>query len=290
VSRHRSGARALARALLPAYARSMQLHVGTSGFAYKEWKGSFYPEDCRPDDLLRFYASRLAAVEINNTFYRMPSARILAQWATQVPEGFAFALKTPMRITHRSRLREVEGDLEYFLRTAGTLGDKLGPILVQLPPNLRKDLPRLVGFLALVPPGVRAAVEFRHPSWLDDDVYAALRERDAALVLAEADPNEPSPAPPDVATASWGYLRLRRAGYDDDALATWVARVRRQPWQQAFAFFKHEEAGAGPRLARRFEEIWNAAGASATPRRAPARTPRRDVSAEPARKRSRSTI
>src|SRR5262245_37509349 len=193
----------------------MRLAVGTSGYAYKEWKGTFYPDDCKPDQFLRFYASRFPTVEINNTFYRMPSERVLQQWSEDVPDDFTFILKTPMRITHRARLREVESDVGYFLKVAATLGAKLGPILVQLPPNMKKDLPRLADFLALLPEGTRAAFEFRHPSWFADDVYDALRARQAALCIAEGDPDEAELRTPEIATAGFGYLRLRKVRYEE---------------------------------------------------------------------------
>ncbi|HZR80974.1 MAG TPA: DUF72 domain-containing protein [Candidatus Binatia bacterium] len=258
----------------------MRLAVGTSGYAYKEWKGTFYPEDCKPDGFLRYYSQQFPTVEINNTFYRMPNERILRQWSDEVPADFTFVLKAPMRITHRSRLREVGPDVAYFLKTASSLGSRLGPILVQLPPNFKKDLARLTDFLQLLPEGTRVAFEFRHASWLDDDVYAALRARDAALCIAEADPEESDLRPADVATASWGYLRLRKVQYGEADLTAWVDRVRGRPWRDAFVFFKHEDAGTGPRLARQFAELWDRAGAGATPARAPAREPKPEAARE----------
>ncbi len=226
---------------------AMRVLVGTSGYAYKEWKGAFYPEKLPADGMLRFYAGRLPTVEINNTFYRLPSERLLAGWADQVPPGFRFGLKASQRITHLSRLTDFEA-LEYFLRTANVLGERLGPTLFQLPPTMRKDLPRLRDFLARLPRGWRAAVEFRHPSWFDEEVYAALRERDAALVVVDQDEGET----PLVPTASWGYLRLRRTTYDGAALAGWARRIRAQPWSEAFAFLKHDDEPGqanGPRWA-----------------------------------------
>ena len=223
----------------------MRVLAGTSGFSYKEWKGSFYPEDLPAEEMLRFYASRLPAVEINNTFYRMPKAELLAGWAEQVPDGFRFVLKASQRITHFKRLKEVSEEVAYFLRIAATLGDRLGPILFQLPPNLKKDLPRLKDFLELLPAATRAAVEFRHASWFEDDVYEALRARGAVLCIAE----DEELATPPIATAGWGYLRLRRPDYGEAEVAAWADRVRLQPWDEAYVFFKHEDAGAGPRLA-----------------------------------------
>ena len=229
----------------------MRMAVGTSGFAYKEWKGSFYPEDLPAAGMLAFYASRFPAVEINNTFYRMPTEKVLLQWAAQVPDGFTFVLKASQRITHHARLRDADELVEYFTRTASTLGPKLGPTLFQLPPNMKKDVGRLREFLALLPRRWRAAFEFRHASWFDDEIYAALRETNAALCVADTDDGEGQVVP----TADWGYLRLRREAYDDAALAAWAERVASQPWTEALVFFKHEDEGAGPRLAARFAEF-----------------------------------
>jgi uncharacterized protein YecE (DUF72 family) len=236
----------------------MRVAVGTSGFAYKEWKGSFYPSDLKADDFLRFYASRLHAVEINNTFYRMPTEKLLVSWTGQVPEDFTFVLKASQRITHRKRLKECGEELQYFLRTANTLGAKLGPTLFQLPPNLKKDLPRLQDFLTLLPTASRAAFEFRHPSWFDEEVYGLLRVHGAALVAAEADPEDSAVATTFVPTADWGYLRLRRKAYDRAALAAWAARIREAGWDEAFVFFKHEDGATGPRLAAEFMEVMTA--------------------------------
>jgi uncharacterized protein YecE (DUF72 family) len=231
----------------------MQVLVGTSGYSYKEWKGSFYPEGLKAADMLRYYAERLATVEINNTFYRMPTDAMLQHWAEQVPEGFTFVLKGAQRITHMKRLKDVTDPVDYFFRTAATLGQKLGPVFFQLPPNLKKDVDRLREFLALLPAGRPVAFEFRHESWFDEEVYAALRERGAALCAADTDDSGEDGAPI-VPTASWGYLRLRRADYDDLALRGWIDRVHAQPWERAFVFFKHEDAGKGPAMAARFVE------------------------------------
>ena len=228
----------------------MKVLVGTSGYAYKEWKGTFYPEKLPADEFLSFYASKFRTVEINNTFYRMPTERLLQDWAGQVPDGFVFVLKAPQKITHIRRLKECSAEVEFFTHTATTLGEKLGPTLVQLPPNMKKDLPRLVDFLALFPKRWRVAVEFRHVSWLEDDVYAALKERDAALCMADTDENA---APAITATASWGYLRLRSAGYDATAMKTWASLIQAQPWTEAYAFFKHELSG--PEFAEQLQAL-----------------------------------
>ena len=228
----------------------MRVLPGTSGFSYKEWKGTFYPEDLADSAMLRHYSSRLPAVEINNTFYRMPRASILAGWAEQVPDGFSFALKASQQITHRKRLKDAGDAVGYFFQVATTLGDRLGPALFQLPPNLKKDLPRLADFLALLPPASRAAFEFRHESWFDDEVFAALRSAGAALCWAE----DEELSTPRVATCEWGYLRLRRSDYADSDVVSWAERIRGQAWSDAYVFFKHEDEGTGPRLAEKMRE------------------------------------
>jgi uncharacterized protein YecE (DUF72 family) len=224
---------------------TMRVLPGTSGFSYKAWKGSFYPEDLPDSEMLRYYSSRLPAVEINNTFYRMPRAALLQSWAEQVPDGFAFALKATQQITHRKRLKDAQEAVSFFLQVATTLGDRLGPVLFQLPPNLKKDLPRLTDFLALLPPSCRAAFEFRHESWFDDEVFGALSSVRSVLCWAE----DEELATPNESTAGWGYLRLRRPDYTGADLAAWAERIRGQPWSEAYVFFKHEEEGTGPRLA-----------------------------------------
>lgn len=229
----------------------MIVRTGTSGFAYREWKGSFYPEELPASAMLGYYAERLAAVEINNTFYRMPSATVLASWAAQVPEGFTFVLKAPRQITHIKRLKEAEQPLAFLLENARTLGPALGPILVQLPPNLKRDDDRLAAFLALLPPDARFAFEFRNATWFDETIYDMLRTHGAALCIAETD----EATDPFVATAGWGYLRLRRTSYEEVDLLQWAARLGDTDWGEAFVFFKHEDAGTGPRLAARFAEI-----------------------------------
>lgn len=223
----------------------MHVLTGTSGFSYAAWRGSFYPEKLPEARMLGHYAERLGTVEINNSFYRMPSPETLGRWAGETPPTFRFALKSPRRITHEKKLADVGGELERLEAAARTLGEKLGPILFQLPPFLRKDLPRLDDFLAAVPAGLRAALEFRHESWFSDDVYARLRARGAALCIAESE----DLATPLVATAGWGYLRLRRQDYDRPAVAAWADRIRAQTWDAVYVFFKHEDEGKGPALA-----------------------------------------
>jgi len=232
----------------------MRVLAGTSGYAYKEWKGSFYPDDLPSDEMLSFYARQLGAVEINNTFYRMPSEKVLVQWSERVPDGFRFVLKASRRITHMHRLKGADDPLAYLVNNASVMGTKLGAMLFQLPPNMKKDLERLTSFLDLLPGGWPAAFEFRHESWFEDDVYDALREHGTALCVADT----PEGQTPLVATGSRGYLRLRREDYDDSDLKAWGERVTAQPWEEAYVFFKHEDAGAGPALARRFLELLEA--------------------------------
>jgi uncharacterized protein YecE (DUF72 family) len=220
------------------------LLAGTSGYAFKEWKGAFYPPDLADAGWLGYYAGRFPTVEINNTFYRMPKEQVLRDWAAQVPEPFTFAIKASQRITHHARLKpECADAVDYLLRTTAVLGSRLGPILFQLPPNLKKDVERLKGFLGLLPDGRRYAIEFRHESWFDDDVFAALRERDVAFCVAEqADFKCPVQS-----TASWGYLRLHRLDYDAGALGDWAKCVGAQGWSDAYVYFKHDESvGSGP--------------------------------------------
>jgi uncharacterized protein YecE (DUF72 family) len=229
----------------------MQVLVGTSGFSYPAWRGSFYPEKLPESKMLGHYATRMGAVEINNTFYRMPTPETLARWAAETPDAFRFALKSPRRITHDRRLSDVTSAVERLDQAARALGEKLGPILFQLPPNMKKDVVRLDDFLATLPPGLRAAMEFRHTSWFEDDVYACLRTRGAALCIAESE----ELATPPIATAPWGYLRLRRQDYDRAALDAWAERIQGQSWETAYVFFKHEDEAKGPDFAATFTNI-----------------------------------
>jgi uncharacterized protein YecE (DUF72 family) len=232
----------------------VRLLTGTGGFAYKEWKGTFYPEKLKDAEMLRYYSARFPAVEINNTFYRMPKAELLEKWAADVPDGFTFVLKAPQRITHQGRLRNEGNPLGDFLQAAQTMGERLGPLLFQLPPFFHKDAERLRAFLALLPAERRAAFEFRHESWADPEVHDALRAHGAALCIADTDADEQPP--PVIATAGWGYLRLRRTAYAPGALRDWAARIQAQSWSEAYVFFKHEDSGTGPALAKELEGIW----------------------------------
>jgi uncharacterized protein YecE (DUF72 family) len=229
----------------------MRLHVGTSGYSYAGWKGTFYPEGMPAAKMLEFYAANFGTVEINNTFYRMPEPKMLEKWGTQVPESFLFALKAPQRITHQKKLADAGDDVAHFCDVATTLGDRLGPLLFQLPPFARKDTARLRDFLATLPPAPRVAMEFRHASWCDEEVYELLRGRDVALCLSDTD-EVTDPASLVVPTASWGYLRLRRTEYPGAMLAEWRHRIESQPWSEAFVFFKHEDEGKGPKFAKEF--------------------------------------
>ena len=233
----------------------MNVLVGTSGWSYKEWKGSFYPPKLPAEEMLRYYGGRFPTVEVNNSFYRIPAERVLANWAEQVPAAFRFVLKASRRVTHNNRLTDEDGSLGYFLRAVNPLGDRLGPTLFQLPPTFKRDLDRLRNFLALLPRRWAAAIEFRHASWFVDEVYDLLRERDVALVAVDEDETEGKGSPL-VTTASWGYLRLRRSAYDGAALVDWAARIRANPWTEAYVFLKHEDGSAtGPAAASEMGEI-----------------------------------
>lgn len=227
----------------------MTLYVGTSGYSYKEWKGSFYPEKIRAAEMLSYYASRLPAVELNNTFYRMPQRGMIESWKTQVPEDFRFSVKAPQRITHFKRLKEAGEETKYMLDTVSALEDRLGVVLFQLPPNMKKDLERLETFLQVLPAKTPAAFEFRHPTWFDDDVLALLRSQSRALCVSDTDD---LPTNHIDKTADWGYLRLRRVNYSETDLTAWTERIRAQEWKTTFVFFKHEDEGTGPKLAAQF--------------------------------------
>ena len=218
---------------------SKRLLAGASGYSFKEWIGSFYPPGTKPDGMLAFYSARLPTVEINNTFYRMPAAAMLANWAATVPEGFRFAIKASRRITHISRLKaeSAADSLNYLYTNLGALGAKRGPVLFQLPPMLKKDLPRLQAFLALLPENHGAAFEFRNDTWFSDDVYDALKGAGAALCLSEREDNAP---PPLVETAPWGYVRLRLEAYSEDDLRRWAERLAATGWAEVYAYFMHE--------------------------------------------------
>jgi uncharacterized protein YecE (DUF72 family) len=229
-------------------------YVGTSGYAFKDWKGSFYPAKLPEAEFLGYYATQFPAVEINNTFYRMPREKNLVEWAAQVPPHFRFAIKASQRITHHAQLRDVGDPVRYLVETSAALGEKLGPTLFQLPPHLKKDLPRLADFLALLPRRWKAAIEFRHASWFADDVFALLRSSEVPLCISDQGDFET----PLVATAAWAYVRLHNV-YDDAALALWGKRIREQGWTDTYVFFKHDHRpGSGPLVA---QALINALGA-----------------------------
>ena len=221
-----------------------RLMAGASGYSFKEWKGTFYPDDLKPDAMLAWYSERLPTVEINNTFYRTPATRVLEGWSNATPENFRFAIKASRRITHISRLKAESAaePVGYLYRQLVAMGPKRGPVLFQLPPNLKKDLPRLVDFLALLPPDHTAAFEFRNDSWFGDDVYDALKGAGASLCLSEREDNAP---PPLVETAPWGYVRLRLENYSDDDLRQWAARLAATSWQAIHVYFMHEPTAPG---------------------------------------------
>ncbi len=230
----------------------MQVRVGTSGYSYKPWKGVFYPEDLPDSRMLEHYATRLDTVEINYTFRRFPSEKAVAGWGAAVPGSFAFSLKAHMRITHKQRLKECRDNVTSFAARVAPLGERVGATLFQLPPYLKQDLDRLRTFLADVPPALCPVMEFRHDSWFADEVYDALREHGAALVVSDTDGAAP---PPLIPTTDRGYLRLRRDEYDRAALEDWAKRIADQPWERVLVYFKHEEKAVGPRLALEFREL-----------------------------------
>jgi uncharacterized protein YecE (DUF72 family) len=225
------------------------LRVGTSGFSYPKWRGAFYPADLDGDDMLAFYAKRFSAVEINNTFYRMPKAAVLEGWAAVVPEDFRFVLKASRRITHQSRLRDVGSDLQYLYAQARALGPRLGGVLYQLPPFVRLDLELLASFCAALPADARAVIEFRHASWFTDDVFSLLRGANVGLCVADA--GDGAPAAPLVDILGHGYVRLRRPEYSTEELLDWRQRIT-SLWPSAYVFFMHEDDGEAPALAEQF--------------------------------------
>jgi uncharacterized protein YecE (DUF72 family) len=230
----------------------MKTYVGTSGYSYKEWKGIFYPEKMSPKDMLRFYSERFGAVEINNTFYHMPTESVLTSWASQVPDDFIFAFKAPQTITHFKRLRNVESETEYLFRTLSVLGRKLGPVLFQFPKSFHADPALLKDFLVLLPRTMSFAFEFRSPSWLDGGIPDLLREKGCSLCITDSEEN---PTNEIISTATWGYLRLRRPDYTKADLSQWANKIASQKWEKAFLFFKHEDEARGPEMAVNFREL-----------------------------------
>ncbi len=230
----------------------MQLFVGTSGFSYKEWKGNFYPEKIKNEEMLSYYAERLTAVEINNTFYRMPKKEFLDNWAAQVPDSFRFSIKASQKITHQKRLKEADEETKYLTETVLTLKEKLGVVLFQFPPYFKKDSERLNTFLQMIPERFPAAFEFRNESWFHDETYKKLQEKNCALVITETDE---APEADFIKTADWTYLRLRRASYTETELKERITKIKDNGWEKVFVFFKHEDEGTGPRLAGDFIKL-----------------------------------
>jgi uncharacterized protein YecE (DUF72 family) len=230
----------------------MRFFIGTSGYSYPAWKGSFYPKKLPRKEMLSYYSQRFSTVEINSSFYQMPKASALKAWAWQVPNGFRFALKAPQIITHRKRLKSAARETKSLLRAASALNGRQGPLLFQLPPNFKKDLPRLEAFFDLIGDETRIAFEFRHVSWFDDEVFDCLRSNSCALCVADTDD---SPCSVLTSTAGWGYVRLRRERYTDRRLRAWIKSLKSQQWNEAYVFFKHEETGTGPKFAARFLEL-----------------------------------
>jgi uncharacterized protein YecE (DUF72 family) len=222
--------------------------IGTSGYNYPEWKGSFYPAGLPVAKMLPFYAARFPTVEINYTFYRMPTEKLVGGWAAQTPSPFKLTLKAPRRITHDSRLKNCGELVNAFCQVAGTLDAKLGALLFQLPPTAKKDLALFDAFLAELPPNVTAAFEFRHPSWLDADVFDRLARRNLALCVADSE----KMSTPVRVTADYAYFRLRDEGYTADDIGRWAETIARETasCRDVFVYFKHEEEGKGPLFAR----------------------------------------
>lgn len=226
----------------------MAIWIGTSGYNYPEWKGSFYPEKLPSSQMLSYYAQRLNTVEINYTYYRMPNQKTLESWNIATPERFKLTLKAPKRITHDARLKDCEDSVRYFVDTSAKLGPKLGVLLFQFPPSFKQDLPLFDSFLETVPPGTRAAFEFRHGSWLNDDLYSRLKAKNLALCVAD---NENFWTPTEI-TADYAYFRLRDEGYAPEDVRRWTHTIleKTSACTDVFVYFKHEEAGKGPEFAR----------------------------------------
>jgi uncharacterized protein YecE (DUF72 family) len=238
----------------------VRISIGTSGYSYPAWKGTFYPPKLPANAMLAFYATQFPTVELNNTFYRMPAAEMMRKWACETPASFRFAVKAPRRITHIGRLKDVSDATKELFRIADVLEQQRGPILFQLPPNMKKDLERLKQFLGGLPAS-RSAFEFRHESWFDDDVIGALRDHNAALCIADAE----TFTVPTHATADWAYLRLRRTDYDAPALQKWLKTIQSLNATETFVYFKHEDEGTGPAFGKQFVALANAAGLQTEP-------------------------
>jgi uncharacterized protein YecE (DUF72 family) len=229
--------------------QSAMIYVGTSGYSYKEWKGSFYPEKIPATEMLSYYAARLQAVELNNTFYRLPKPNMVESWKAQVPDNFRFAVKAPQSITHFRRLKDAAGVTQAMLKTVSALGDRLGAVLFRFPEDMEKDVDRLETFLKDLPADARTAFDFRHTSWFDDEILDLLRSQNRVLCISDRDE---MPWNRIDKTADWGYVRLRRVKYSKSDLVEWIKRVRAQEWKDTYVFFKHDDEGTGPKLAAQF--------------------------------------
>jgi uncharacterized protein YecE (DUF72 family) len=227
----------------------MTVYVGTSGYSYKEWKGSFYPEKISPKEMLAYYASRLHAVELNNTFYRMPKPEMIESWKSQVPENFRFSVKAPQTITHFRRLKDAAPQTRIMLKTVAALDQRLGAVIFRLPEDMKKDVKRLESFLKVLPIDTPAVFDFRHPTWFDDEVVELLRSQKRVFCVSDI---EELPESYSYKTADWGYVRLRRERYTEAELVRWVKRIKAQKWKDTYVFFKHEDEGTGPTIAAQF--------------------------------------
>ena len=230
----------------------MTLYVGTSGYSYKEWKGSFYPEKISPKDMLTYYASRLHAVELNNTFYRLPQRSMIENWKSQVPENFRFSVKASKLITHFKRLKDAGRETRLMLETVLAFEDRLGAVIFRLPDDMQKDLKRLEAFLKVLPADLPAVFDFRHATWFDDEVLELLRSQNRVFCVSDI---EELPDNYTYKTADWGYVRLRRVQYSKSDLVEWIKRIRAQGWKDTYVFFKHEDEGTGPKLAAQFLDL-----------------------------------
>ena len=231
----------------------MNLYAGTSGYSYKEWKRSFYPEGIKPDKMLNFYSEKFSAVEINNTFYRLPKKSVFETWKKQVSKDFRFSIKAPQRITHIKKLKDVEENSKYFFDIIMSLEDKLGIVLFQFHPYFKKDLGLLQNFVSILPQNVTSAFEFRHESWFDDKTYSCLHEKNFPICISETDKNPDTAL---ISTSSKGYLRLRKSDYSKNEIKKWFKKIIKQNWETAFIFFKHEDGAQGPKYARQLIDLY----------------------------------
>lgn len=230
----------------------MKFFVGTSGYSYKEWKGSFYPQSLPAKDMLAYYSTQLRAVELNNTFYRLPQPEMIESWKLQVPKNFRFSIKASQGITHFRRLKDAGWATRLMLERISALEDRFGAVLFRFPEDMTKDLDRLEKFLKELPRDIPAAFDFRHASWFDDEVRALLRSENRVFCITDSDE---MPANDIDKTADWGYVRLRRVKYSKKDLDEWHKRMLAQKWKHAFVFFKHDDEGTGPKLAAQFIAI-----------------------------------